>query len=79
MLAKIEKGRIVTKEGEPRATVYTNAEPTSLCWAPAQVSYQGVTLKGFVTDDGAGNIVFKEGAPPPPLLTTPTGERLLAI
>jgi hypothetical protein len=57
-LAKIENCRL-NLEGEPRRTVYITGEPDTWFSVPAAAHYYGQILKGYVTSDDEGNLVFR--------------------
>lgn len=58
-LAKIENCRLIDLVGDMRATVYITSEPDTYFSIPAVCSLKGCRVKGYVTNDGAGNMVFQ--------------------
>lgn len=60
-LAKIDYCQLATLAGEPRATVYITAEADTYFSQPAVCRYMGKRVKGYVTGDDNGNIVFRHG------------------
>jgi hypothetical protein len=57
-LAKIENCRL-NLSGEPRRTVYITGEPDTFFTIPAATRYLGKYVKGYVTGDDEGNLVFR--------------------
>jgi hypothetical protein len=57
-LAKIENCRL-NLAGEPRRTVYITGEPDTWFSIPAATRYLGKYVKGYVTGDDEGNLVFR--------------------
>jgi hypothetical protein len=58
-LAKIENCRLENLEGEPRRTVYITGEADTFFSIPAATRYLGKYVKGYVTGDEDGNLVFR--------------------
>lgn len=58
-LAKITDCRLVNLVGEPRRTVYITGEADTFFSIPAATHYMGKRLKGYVTGDDDGNLVFR--------------------
>jgi hypothetical protein len=58
-LAKIEQCRLANLAGEPRRSVYITGEPDTFFSIPAVTRYMGKRIKGYVTGDDDGNLVFR--------------------
>lgn len=58
-LAKIENCRLENLAGDMRRTVYITGEPDSYFSIPAVCSIAGVRVRGYVTGDEDGNLVFR--------------------
>ena len=58
-LAKIEGCRLDNMAGDMRATVYITAEPNTFFSQPAACSLKGCRVRGYVTGDDNGNLVFR--------------------
>ena len=58
-LAKIVDCRLANLEGEPRRTVYITGEPDTFFSIPACTRYLGKYVRGYVTGDDDGNLVFR--------------------
>ncbi len=58
-LARIENCRLANLQGEMRRTVTITGEPDTAFSQPALCSIAGVKVKGYVTGDDAGNLVFR--------------------
>lgn len=58
-LAKIENCRLANLEGDMRRTVTITGEPDTWFSQPAECSIAGVKVKGYVTGDDEGNMVFR--------------------
>ena len=58
-LAKIDKCRLRSLAGGMRATVYITGQPDTYFSQPAVCRLMGKTVKGYVTGDGEGNLVFE--------------------
>jgi hypothetical protein len=58
-LAKIKYCRLANLAGEPRRSVYITGEPDTFFSIPAVTRYMGKRLKGYVTGDDDGNLVFR--------------------
>lgn len=59
LLAKIENCRLANIVGDMRRTVAILGEPDSYFSQPAECSIAGVKIRGYVTRDGEGNLVFR--------------------
>ena len=59
-LAKIENCQLANLAGDMRRTVIITGEPDTYFSQPAQCSIAGVTVRGYVTGDDAGNLVFRK-------------------
>lgn len=59
-LAKIENCRLENMAGDMRRTVTVTGEPDTAFSIPAQCSVAGVKVKGYVTEDDNGNLVFRQ-------------------
>lgn len=58
-LAKITNCRLANLEGEPRRTVYITGEADTFFSIPACTRYLGKYVRGYVTGDDDGNLVFR--------------------
>lgn len=58
-LAKIENCRLENLEGGMRRTVTITGEADTAFSIPACCSIAGCRVKGYVTGDGDGNLVFR--------------------
>lgn len=58
-LARINNCRLENLEGDMRATVYITGEADTYFSIPAVCSLMGKRVKGYVTGDGEGNLVFR--------------------
>jgi hypothetical protein len=59
VLAKVGNCRLENLEGNMRRTVYVTGEPDTYFSIPAVCKIQGCRVKGYVTGDGDGNLVFR--------------------
>lgn len=59
-LAKIENCRLINLAGDMRATVYITNEPDTFFSQPAACSIKGCRVKGYVTTDADGSLVFHQ-------------------
>lgn len=60
-LARINNCRAEKLSGEPRLTVYITGEPDTFFSIPAVCSFKSCRVKGYVTGDDSGNLVFRHG------------------
>ena len=60
-LAKITNCRLDNLAGDMRRTVYITGEPDTAFSQPAVCKIQGCRVVGYVTGDGDGNLVFRQG------------------
>lgn len=58
-VAKIENCRLENLAGDMRRTVYITGEPDTWFSIPAVCKIQGCRVRGYVTGDDDGNIVFR--------------------
>jgi hypothetical protein len=58
-LAKIENCRLANLVGDMRRTVTITGEPDTWFSQPAECSIAGVKVRGYVTGDDEGNLVFR--------------------
>ena len=58
-LARINNCRLANLEGEPRRSVYITGEADTFFSIPAETRYMGKRVKGYVTGDDNGNLVFR--------------------
>jgi hypothetical protein len=58
-LSKIENCRYENMHGDMRGTVYITGEPDTFFSQPAVTSIKGCRVRGYVTSDDDGNIVFR--------------------
>ena len=58
-LAKIENCRWESLQGEPKVTVHVQGEPDTYFSQPAKGYYLGKIIRGYITDDGNSNLVFR--------------------
>ncbi len=59
MISKIENCRLVTLAGDMRRTVYITGEPDTWFSIPAVCKIQGCRVRGYVTSDDMGLLVFR--------------------
>ena len=59
-LAKIENCRLANLVGDMRRTVSVIGEPSTWFSVPAICSIAGVKVRGYVTGDDEGNLVFRQ-------------------
>lgn len=57
-VAKVESCRWSTLHGEPRVTAYVQGEPDTFFSIPAKCHAFGVVVRGYLTNDDDGNLVF---------------------
>ncbi len=57
-LARINDCRLVNLSGDQRATVYVTGEADTYFSIPAVCSIRGKRVRGYITSDGDGNLVF---------------------
>lgn len=57
-LAKIENCRLINLAGYMRATVYVTGEPDTYFSQPAVTSLYGKRVRGYLTNDDNGDLVF---------------------
>jgi len=58
-LAKIDNCRLENLQGDMRRTVYVTGEPDTWFSVPAVCKLSGCRVKGYVTGDDDGNLVFR--------------------
>ena len=58
-LARINNCRLDTLQGDMRATVYVTGEADTFYSIPAICSIKGCRVRGYLTDDDSGNLVFR--------------------
>jgi hypothetical protein len=58
-LAKIDKCRLENLTGDMRCTVYVTGEADTFFSVPAVCKLRGCRVRGYVTGDGDGNLVFR--------------------
>lgn len=58
-LAKIENCSLANLAGDMRRTVYITGEPDTFFSIPAVCSLAGCRVRGYVTGDGDGCLVFR--------------------
>jgi len=58
-LARIDNCRLANLQGDMRGIVYIQGEPDTFFSIPAVTRIMGKTVKGFVTTDDDGNLVFR--------------------
>lgn len=58
-LAGIENCRLVNMEGDMRRTVYVTGEADTYFSIPAVCKLAGKRIRGYVTGDDDGNLVFR--------------------
>jgi hypothetical protein len=58
-LAKIDNCRLDNLTGDMRRTVYITGEPNTYFSIPAVCVLRGCRIRGYVTTDGEGNLVFR--------------------
>jgi hypothetical protein len=58
-LAKIENCQLINMTGDMRRTVYITGEADTYFSIPAVCSLAGCLVRGYVTGDDAGNLVFR--------------------
>ena len=59
-LAKIENCRLPNLAGDMRRTVVIRNVADTFFSVPAECSIGGCDVRGYVTDDGSGNLVFQQ-------------------
>jgi len=59
-LAKIENCRLSNLAGDMRRTVTITGHPETYFSQPAECSIAGCTVRGYVTGDDDGNMVFRQ-------------------
>jgi hypothetical protein len=57
-ISRINNCRLVNLHGDMRATVYITGEPDTYFSTPAVCRLFGCRVKGYITGDGEGQIVF---------------------
>lgn len=57
-LARVKNCRWESLAGEPRVTAYVTGEPDTYFSQPAACSYRGRRIRGYLTRDDSGNLVF---------------------
>ena len=60
-LSKIQNCRLESLAGDYRRTVYITGEPDTMFSQPAICKIRGCRVKGYVTGDNDGNLVFRHG------------------
>lgn len=58
-IAKVENCRLETLSGSMRATVTATGDPDTYFSIPAVCRFMGVRVRGYLTSDDNGNIVFR--------------------
>lgn len=58
-LAKIDNCRLANLAGDMRRTVYVTGEPDTAFSQPAVCKLAGARVKGYVTGDDNGNLIFR--------------------
>lgn len=58
-LARVNNCRCSNLQGEPRVTAYATGEADTWFSIPAVCSYAGVRMRGYLTGDDSGNLVFR--------------------
>jgi hypothetical protein len=58
-IAKITNCRLANLVSEPRRSVYITGEPDTYFSVPAVTRYMGKRIKGYVTSEDDGNLVFR--------------------
>jgi hypothetical protein len=58
-LARVNNCRLVSLEGNMRATVYVTGEADTWFSIPAVCSLKGARVRGYLTSDDERNIVFR--------------------
>lgn len=58
-IAKINNCRLDNLAGDIRRTVYSTGEPDTFFSIPAVCRLAGCYVKGYITGDGEGNLVFR--------------------
>lgn len=58
-LARINNCRLDNLSGDMRATVYITGEADTWFSIPAACRIKGARVRGYVTGDGEGNMVFR--------------------
>lgn len=58
-LAMIHNCRLASLAGDMRRTVYITGEPDSFFSVPAVTRLCGCRVKGYVTSDDDGNLIFR--------------------
>jgi hypothetical protein len=59
-LAKIENCQLANLAGDMRRTVTITGEPDTYFSQPAECSIAGCKVRGYVTGDDSGNLVFRQ-------------------
>lgn len=59
-LAKVENCRLENLEGDMRRTVHVTHEADTWFSIPAECSIAGCRVKGYLTSDSDGNVVFRQ-------------------
>lgn len=60
-LARINNCRLANMVGDMRRTVYITGEPDTWFSIPAVCKLAGCRVRGYVTGDNDGNMVFRHG------------------
>lgn len=60
-LAKIDNCRLANMAGDMRRTVYITGEADTWFSIPAVCRIAGVRVRGYVTNDGNGDSIFRHG------------------
>jgi hypothetical protein len=58
-LSKIEDCRLINMAGDMRANVFVTGEPDTFFSIPAVCSLKGCRVRGYLTGDDEGNLVFR--------------------
>lgn len=58
-IAKVENCRLESLSGDMRATVTATGDPDTFFSIPAVCRFMGVRVRGYLTGDDNGNIVFR--------------------
>ena len=58
-LARIDNCKLDNMAGDMRATVHITGHADTAFSIPAMCSIKGCKVRGYVTGDGAGNLVFR--------------------
>jgi len=59
VMAKVENCRLENLAGDMRRTVYATGHPDTFFSIPAVCKVAGCRVRGYLTGDGDGNIVFR--------------------